>query len=46
MAWQMRLKAVAHVGLHPSLAETMLLVKQERIMRATPLASSVSLVSS
>ncbi|KAM0826851.1 hypothetical protein ACQ4PT_068587 [Festuca glaucescens] len=42
IAWQMHLKAGAHVGIHPSLAEAMLLVKQERSIGVAPPASLVS----
>jgi hypothetical protein len=45
IAWLMQLKAGAQVGLHTSLAETMLLVKQERIVGVAPPTSSVSSVS-
>jgi hypothetical protein len=46
IAWQMPLKVGAEVGLRPSLAEAMLLVKQERIVGVAPPALSVSLISS
>jgi hypothetical protein len=46
MAWQMQVKANAHVGLHPGHAEVMLFVKQERTLGVAPSASSVSSVSS
>jgi hypothetical protein len=47
MAWEMQLKAsAAQVGLHPSFAEAMLLVKREGIIGVAPPASSVSSVSS
>jgi hypothetical protein len=43
MAWQMQVKANAHIGLHTGLAEAIFFVKQERILCVAPLASSVSL---
>jgi hypothetical protein len=46
ITWQMQLKVRAHIGPHLCIGESMLLVKQERIMGVAPPASSVSSVSS